>query len=87
MIKLDNTKFTKTLTEQKIVPRALPPDNSSYFCKYDELSGIMACPNVVLRPLNDSCYRTREEVFAHIHKERNTTSFVKKIGSPKYKTR
>mgnify|MGYP003294317378 CR=1 FL=1 len=43
---------------------ALPADNSySYFCKYNELSGVIACPGVRLRSLDDSCFVEREKVF------------------------
>lgn len=28
----------------------------SYFCKYDELVGVIACPDVELPSINDSCY-------------------------------
>lgn len=64
MLKVD-TKFGKTpVTKKKPVARALPPEEEfSYFCKFDELSGVMACPGVVLRPLKESCYRSRKAVF------------------------
>lgn len=45
--------------------RALPVENDfSYFCKFDELSGVIACPGVDLRSLEDSCFVEREKVFA-----------------------
>lgn len=32
------------------------------------MKNVMACPRVVLRPLGESCYRTREQVFGTSHK-------------------
>lgn len=35
----------------------------SYFCKYDALTDVVACPGVIFPALKDSCYVSREAVF------------------------
>ena len=41
----------------------------SYFCKYDELVDVVACPGIDFPALKDSCYVTRESVFGPAPKE------------------
>ncbi len=40
-----------------------------YFCKYDELTDVVACPGIDFPTLKDSCYVTRESVFGPAPKE------------------
>lgn len=52
--------------EKRQVARALPPEEKfSYFCKFDELSGAMICPDVPLLALNRSCYQKLSDVFVN----------------------
>lgn len=44
-------------------------DCYSYFCKYDELTDVVACPGVDFPALKDSCYVSRESVFGPAPKE------------------
>lgn len=39
-------------------------DDFSYFCKYDNLTGVVATSNVELPALADSCYVNRADVFS-----------------------
>lgn len=41
----------------------------SYFCKYDELVDVVACPGIDFPALKDSCYVSRESVFGPAPKE------------------
>lgn len=36
-------------------------DEFSYFCRFDELTGVIACPGVTLPTLQDSCYVSCDE--------------------------
>lgn len=38
-------------------------DDFSYFCRYDDLTGVVASPNTELPAIEDSCYINRSEVF------------------------
>ncbi len=50
--------------EEHQAARALPPEEKfSYFCKFDELSGAMICPDVPLLALNKSCYQELSAIF------------------------
>lgn len=46
------------LSEKGILRRSpfLKDDGFSYFCKYDELVGVVACPGIYLPPIDESCY-------------------------------
>lgn len=38
-------------------------DKFSYFCKYDELTDVVACPGIKFPKLEDSCYISPVEIF------------------------
>lgn len=38
-------------------------DDYSYFCKYDELTGVVACPGTYLPSISESCYASRADIF------------------------
>ena len=38
-------------------------DDFSYFCKHDELIGVVAVPNTFLPSIEESCFNTRAQVF------------------------
>lgn len=39
-------------------------DDFSYFCKFDDLAGIVVRPNTEFSAIADSCYIDLEEVFS-----------------------
>lgn len=49
--------------KEREVRTKVPEREYSYFCKYDELSGITACPGVMPVRLSESCYLTCEDIF------------------------
>lgn len=48
-----------------VSPFAEEDRNDGYFCRYDGLYGVVACPGQYLPALEESCYATREEVFGN----------------------
>lgn len=40
-------------------------DDFSYFCKYDELTGVVACPGIYLPTVEQSCFVSRADVFGN----------------------
>lgn len=85
----DLKKYVKPIEIPDV--HALPIINDiSYFCKFDELSGVIACPGIRLLSFDKSCFVTRESVFGPmttedtpITQDKNNVQLVKKIGSIK----
>ncbi len=63
----------------------------SYFLKYDQLTGVVACPGIELPSLQNSCYVPIEEIFGteleddddEISKEQSGPVLTKKLTPPK----
>ena len=47
---------TQNTEDSLIISPFYRKDMFSYFCRYNELTDVVACPGVALPPLVDSCY-------------------------------